>query len=468
LNKEKVIVAKGKIDACVKNMEGFNENESVKFVEGVEAKKECKKTLEITIGESRSKYTAIVSEISKVEVVLRQNKDVVSSLDKQIKNIGELGRFECSECKSIVTKEHVVSKSKEASDKIEGFNKNISDLNKEKVTIQQAVDSVQKQISQIDYEINSASEVFRKITQYRADKTRVADLSNSIKELNKTNEELDGNIKKNTLSKKEYEDKKASIEEKHKKDVVELNKQLNTLLAQYKNYEPEVNATLEKIKCLSSKNEDIAKKKNELNSQIGSLSKDLEFVNENAKKIDGFKSSLTTLEREMKRLMVLEGVYGLDGIQTKIVQKYLPLLNTYIKEFINILTSGKMSIEIIINERSQVDIAIRGGTAGDFPMLSGGEKVLVKLAVSIGLGLLAFSRCATKPEIIMLDEVLGSLDNDHTGAVFKMLCALKDRFSRVIVISHKPQINEIIDRKILIEKPSSDYGMSEIKRINLR
>ena len=178
------------------------------------------------------------------------------------------------------------------------------------------------------------------------------------------------------------------------------------------------------------------------------------------------KKQQDTFEKELKRLMMLEDIYGLDGIQTRIVARYLPLLNVYIKEFIDILTNGNLGIEVLVNDKLKVDIALRGGTADTFAMLSGGEKVLAKLAVSIGLGLLSFVRCSNKPEIIMLDEVLGSLDNERTGAVFKMLHTLKKKFSRVLIISHKPQINDIIERKIIIEKDVGDFGMSEIKRVS--
>jgi DNA repair exonuclease SbcCD ATPase subunit len=47
-----------------------------------------------------------------------------------------------------------------------------------------------------------------------------------------------------------------------------------------------------------------------------------------------------------------------------------------------------------------------------------------------------------------------------------MLHTLKKKFSRVLIISHKPQINEIIERKIIIEKDAGDFGMSEIKRVS--
>jgi len=79
-----------------------------------------------------------------------------------------------------------------------------------------------------------------------------------------------------------------------------------------------------------------------------------------------------------------------------------------------------------------VDIAIHGGTASTYPMLSGGEKMVVRLATDIGLAMLSFSHCAQKPEIICLDEIFGPLDDAHTGMVFDLLEQLKSKFNRVL------------------------------------
>ena len=167
----------------------------------------------------------------------------------------------------------------------------------------------------------------------------------------------------------------------------------------------------------------------------------------------------------LSRLLILENVFGLEGIQTRIVNKYLPMLNIAIKEFMDVLTNGEMGVHVFINEKSKVDIRIRGGSADLFSLLSGGEKMLVRLAVDIGLALLSFSRSSQKPEIICLDEIFGPLDNSHTDAVFNLLNKLQQMFNRVLVISHKPMVQDLIKNRILVEKEDGDYGRTYIKKI---
>jgi len=108
---------------------------------------------------------------------------------------------------------------------------------------------------------------------------------------------------------------------------------------------------------------------------------------------------------------------------------------------------------------------ITGASAGSYDMLSGGEKMIVRLAVDIGLALLSLSRSSQKPEIVCLDEIFGCLDNNNTEAVFSMLERLQDRFSRILIITHKPEIQERLKSKIIIEKGSGTFGMSAIRRI---
>ena len=393
----------------------------------------------------------------------RQNIIVISELNAKLNKLGNDGKFECSECKSLVSREHIENKIKEYEAKKD---LKIITLNKsERDKIKEAINSLQKEIETIDANIIKGSEISSKIKQLEMDKNRLVEIQSNLQEQTKNKQDILININKNQEQKKNLLLKKYEIENKHNNDIEKLESQIKSLIEQYKNAENNAKSVKEEISKLTEEKNRLVKEKSSCDSSIGSLNKEIEIIKEIRTKMAALKKQQDLLEKELKRLIMLEDIYGLDGIQTRIVSRYLPLLNVYIKEFIDVLTNGNMGIEVFINEKSKVDISLSGGTADNFSMLSGGEKVLVKLAVSIGLGLLSFTRCANKPEIIMLDEVLGSLDNEHTGAVFKMLNVLKKKFSRVLIISHKPQINEIIERKIIIEKETGDFGMSEIKRV---
>jgi len=441
----------------------FNSKECEDKLKEIENQKILKKEKELNIQKLRDKQNQLISDISGLETLYNQNVTNIAKLNAQLNKLGNAGKFECFECKSLVSKEHIENKIKEYETKKDP--KPIALKKDERDKARDAISFLQKEIETIDTNISKGSEIIGKITQHSMDKTRLIEIQSNLQEQVKNKQDLLANINKNQEQKKSLAIKKLEVENKHKNDINNLQKQINSLIEQYRNAENNAKSIKDEIAKLTEEKDKLVKEKSISDSSIGSFNKEIEIIKETNAKLASLKKQQDLLEKELKRLIMLEDIYGLDGIQTRIVARYLPLLNIYIKEFIDILTNGTMGIDVLINDRLKIDVAITGGTADTFAMLSGGEKVLVKLAVSIGLGLLSFTRCSNKPEIIMLDEVLGSLDNEHTGAVFKMLHTLKKKFSRVLIISHKPQINEIIERKIIIEKDAGDFGMSEIKRV---
>ena len=232
-----------------------------------------------------------------------------------------------------------------------------------------------------------------------------------------------------------------------------------------KDAEEDARSINQQILELKARQKNLTDTKNKLLEKIGSLGKEKETYEK--QKLE-FAAKRTVLEQEAKllqRMEFLEGVFGLDGIQTRIIKKYLPLLNVYTKEFLDILSDGNISVKMFINDSSKVDMTITGGTADTYVMLSGGEKKIIKLAVSVGMSLLAFSRSEQKPEIICLDEIFADLDENKTHYAFMMLKRLSEKFSRVIVISHKPDINSRIEHHIVVEKDAGKFGMSRVVKI---
>jgi DNA repair exonuclease SbcCD ATPase subunit len=209
----------------------------------------------------------------------------------------------------------------------------------------------------------------------------------------------------------------------------------------------------------------LEKDKKENTEKIGKISERIKNIELSKEEIGEFEKDIQEDVQNLKYYTLLSDIFGLEGVQTKIISKYLPLLNVYIKEFLDILSEGKLNVSMEVNSRSKIDMVVDGGTAPTFDMLSGGEKMMVRLAVDIGLALLSFCRSAQKPEMICLDEILGPLDNNKTKAVFKMLEVLKDKFSRVLIITHKSDIQELIQTNIVVEKSSVNMGLSEIKKV---
>ena len=73
--------------------------------------------------------------------------------------------------------------------------------------------------------------------------------------------------------------------------------------------------------------------------------------------------------------------------------------------------------------------------------LSGGQQQRVAIARAL----------IAKPDIIFADEPTGNLDSKSGGEVMKMLCAIRKKTNRtLVIITHDPRIAEMADRRFTI------------------
>lgn len=293
-----------------------------------------------------------------------------------------------------------------------------------------------------------------------------------VKELEETKISFENDIKKlledkNLIEKQKLEYYEKCIEIKNNYDLIfsGINKSIETLNDKSLNIESEALKITNRISSIKNNKESLSYLITNSSSKIGSIKQEIESIKSNQDKFNKISCKINEEDAVIGRLIALEVIFGLEGIQTRIIGNYLPLLNKFIKRFMDVLSNGEMMVEIYINKKSKVDIGIKGGSAGIYYLLSGGEKMLVRLAVSIGLSMLSFTRCAQKSEVIFLDEIFGCFDESHINSVFKLLAELQSEFNRVVVISHNSVVNSLIKNQILIEKQPGNSGYSLIKKI---
>ena len=74
--------------------------------------------------------------------------------------------------------------------------------------------------------------------------------------------------------------------------------------------------------------------------------------------------------------------------------------------------------------------------------LSAGEQQRVGLARAL----------VTKPKLVLADEPTGNLDEDNTALVIAGLRKYADEGGSVLVVTHDPQVLEVADRVLVLEK----------------
>jgi len=446
-----------------KEIESFNVEDAKKDLEKAKKAAEVKPKYVEGIGKLKAEAEVLMSKQSEY----RTHKELFSSSIKKLESQLTDGQseFKCDKCRSNVTRDHIEKEVAELTVKMNQAKLDEDAKTKEKEAVNLKLKDAQDKLDKINEMLNNEFIIGRCKEEFEFNKKELKrmeeDLSEAVKTIDSTKEE----IEKANKQQEECREKASVIKAQFANDIEKLTAKLSSLGEDLKKAEEGAKNVQGKIATLETELKGITSKKAQANSRIGSIENQIKDSQSRMADAEKLQSFLKELQKELHRLLLLEEVFGLDGIQTRIVKKYLPLLNVYIKEFLDILSEGEMGVQMVINDKGKVDLIITGGQADTFPMLSGGEKMIVRLAVDIGLALLSFSRCAQKPEMICLDEIFGPLDNSHTEAVFRLLAALKDKFNRVLVISHKTEINQLIQSKIMIEKGAGAWGLSEIKSV---
>ena len=432
----------------------------------VEKAKGAKDGYVASVKQIRDNRELIVKGIAGHEAKVSNFVDEIRLLQAQLDRAGDKTEFICDKCKSIVSRDHIEKEIKSNEDKKALADTKIKELTEGKKTADENLKEKERRLDIINDWLIKEEKIKSKIKEYDATKAEIEKLKKQEgEEYEDTTKELKDELVNLQKQAKDYQDKVNEISQKYDDKVKSLRVKINEIAERYKEAQKVAEDVQSKIDELKKQKNDVVSSKATANSQIGSATKEIETIKGEVKKIATLEKELDEGKLIYNRLLILEDVFGLEGIHTRIVKKYLPLLNVYIKEFLDILSNGEMTVELFINSRSKVDIKIGGGSADSYVMLSGGEKILVKLAVDIGLALLSFSRCAQKPEIICLDEIFGQLDNFNIRAVFTLLQNLRTRFSRVVLISHESEINDSIPHKIFIEKEDGDFGRSKFRSI---
>ena len=464
------------LDNAIKSFDLATREEELKKVEKA---KEVKPKIVEAVKKLQDDKEKLVAQVSSEEFEYnRLNKDEnnrfikeITPLKVQIANVKD--EFICDKCKSKVSKSHIEKEIKEIEDKIKNNNEackkilaNIEVINKSKQEVIEKLNKFQTNLEKVnDYLIKE-----NKI------KSEIKDNDNKKQKLEETKKlqsedygKMYSDLQEECLSlkkqKEEYAVKKNEIAEKYDLDIQKTQKELDDMATKLLSAKKDAENIENSIKSLKDSIANWTKNKSQYDSQVGSFKKDIETIQKDILVLKQLQDKCVQENALLNRLIMLDDIFGLEGIQTRIIKKYLPLLNNYIKEILDIISNGEMRIKVYINDKSKVDISIEGGTSDTFIQLSGGEKTLCRLGVSIGLALLSFTRCAHKPELICLDEIFSALDVAHEEAVFKLLKKLETKFSRILIISHRTSINDRIEHKILVEKEQGVYGMSKIKSI---
>lgn len=287
-------------------------------------------------------------------------------------------------------------------------------------------------------------------------------------------EKLDKNIARSKANHEKY--LKLEISEKLQRRE-KLLSEIAMSSASVSNHEEKIESGIEHIKSLKKDLKSSKAKLNQYEKTINTLASD-EFIKKQEalqKYEDGIKEASTQindllislggkkqkleklLEEQsqgkdiIKRLNLLDSIqqaFSKNGIPAMILMTQLPAINQEMAKIIGNLVDFSVTLETD-TDLNIMDIYIEDGKSKRIIELgSGMEKTICSLALRVALGNLS---SLSRPDILILDEAFGALDEDSLQKGMELLSLFRSYFKSIFVITHISQVKEATDKIIEIK-----------------
>lgn len=181
------------------------------------------------------------------------------------------------------------------------------------------------------------------------------------------------------------------------------------------------------------------------------------IIDSTAEQIDSIKCTLADDTQRLKDLQNLAIVFSIDGVKQKVIVNYLPILNEEIERNLDALN---FPYKLEIDSKFDPHLTELGKELAP-ETLSDGEQTRVDLVIMCSLFKLLKRRFPTI-NILFIDEVISSLDNESSGLVLSHLKDFaKDNGLACFIVSHTDLYLDNFDKILSVKKE----GFSRIEEL---
>lgn len=399
--------------------------------EQVESLKSSRSTLGTEMALVEKEISEYLSKIKAFELKQERGEEVV-----------------CEECESLCSPDHFKEKIEQKQDHISVLKTKAGGLKSKISKVDEEIVDVNKRISHIEEYLNKESSFLLKLQNHETLLSKIESASKDIESAKKELESLSSGLNvefqikglKESIAKASAE-KASSIE-----PLVAKKKEAENKLLSGQRAVALINA---KIETATQKQKDAERRKGGVIAAKARYETQLKEVLAKNEKLEELTGELSKLKTKMEHIKWLEARFSSEGIQAQFVAKYLPVLNKYIADCIDVLFDGNVVMEI---EPHTLDIKLSGKTSKHREGLSGGEATLYRLALNIALGKLSFVRMKDVPENICIDEALAEADAHNKFKILSLLKHLSKDFKTITIISHDPKLMANVKNRIIVNR----------------
>ena len=293
-----------------------------------------------------------------------------------------------------------------------------------------------KTLNNLKGKIQQKFSAHKKQHQFFVDNTICPTCSQSITEELKANK-VDSILKSIKELQVGFEEMDVAIKLEEERDEVFHN--YNKAIAQY-------NADVQNTqKQIQEYQEEIETLQNEKNDSIEAEEKLVYLENEYSK----LKKQMSSIKEDKNTLLAASILLKDNGIKTRIIKRYLPVMNKLINQHLQNL---EFYVNFNLDENFEETIKSRYRDSFSYESFSEGEKARIDIALLLTWRAVAKLKNSVDTNILILDEIFdGSLDAGGTSELGWILRNFDDN-TNVFVISHKETLEGKFERTLNVEK----------------
>lgn len=182
-----------------------------------------------------------------------------------------------------------------------------------------------------------------------------------------------------------------------------------------------------------------------------------------ASRLGRVENALETFHKEKKKFQALKQKWRIfdlftqavskRGVPLQIIMSQLPVINAEISKILQSVVSFTIELEADPNSNA-MDVYINyGDSRRIIEVASGMEKMIASLAIRVALINVS---SLSKPDVLIIDEGFGSLDDVNVEACNRLLTSLKKWFKSILIISHVDGVKDVVDNVIDITRNGKD------------
>lgn len=257
--------------------------------------------------------------------------------------------------------------------------------------------------------------------------TKVSEIMNSIKELQQGMEEMEQAI---------------ALEEERETKFTELSQKCTSLFNEIQIQQFQISSYQSQIQDLQKEISDLQNNNfshNEESSKLAALQT----------KLEESKNQLTTIKEEQECLRAAAMLLKDNGIKTRIIKRYLPVMNDLINKY---LQNMDFYVNFTLDENFEETIKSRYRDSFSYESFSEGEKARIDIALLLTWRAVAKLKNSVDTNLLILDEIFdGSLDTNGSSELGWILKNFDDN-TNVFVISHRENMEDKFDKTWKCEK----------------